>query len=124
VIAQSLDYICAERLTPNLAAMADHLAAHNELELTPALLGQLERISVSTVRRRLKAFHAERATSDPARMVDQALRPLSGGERCDTAEDRGRKDFFTGTMCKKYADAEGTSPEGSVFKNDNVAECE
>jgi len=56
VIAESLDYICAERLTPNLASMARHLARHQELELSPELLGQLEQISVSTVRRRLRAF--------------------------------------------------------------------
>ena len=56
VIAESLDYICAERLTPGLVSTARHLAAHHELELSPALLRQLERISVSTVRRRLRAL--------------------------------------------------------------------
>jgi hypothetical protein len=28
VIAESLDYVCAERLTPNLVWMAEHLATH------------------------------------------------------------------------------------------------
>ncbi|MBC7234191.1 MAG: transposase family protein [Chloroflexi bacterium] len=56
VIAESYDYICAERLTPNLVAMAQHLAAHGELQLTPGLLEQLGEISISTVRRRLQAF--------------------------------------------------------------------
>ena len=56
VIAESLDYICAERLTPNLVSTARHLAAHHELELSVELERQLERISVSTVRRRLKAL--------------------------------------------------------------------
>jgi hypothetical protein len=51
VIAESADYICAERLTPNLAWLATHLAAHGELTLSPQLLDQLERISVSTVER-------------------------------------------------------------------------
>ncbi|MGB9880267.1 MAG: integrase, partial [Anaerolineae bacterium] len=55
VIAESYDYICAERLTPNLVAMAQHLAAHGELQLTPGLLEQLGEISISTVRRRLQA---------------------------------------------------------------------
>ena len=50
----SLDYICAERLTPQLVAMAKHLAAHGELQLSDDLLAQLGRISVSTVRRRLQ----------------------------------------------------------------------
>ena len=31
VIAESYDYLCAERLTPNLVGMAEHLAAHHEL---------------------------------------------------------------------------------------------
>jgi hypothetical protein len=51
VIAESLDHICAERLQPNLAWMAQHLAAHGELQTTPDLLDKLERVSVSTVRR-------------------------------------------------------------------------
>jgi len=51
VISESMDHICAERLTPNLTWLAKHLAAHGELEASPALLEQLERISVSTVSR-------------------------------------------------------------------------
>lgn len=51
LIAESWDYLCAERLTPNLGWMAQHLAAHGELDLSPELLAQLERISVSTVQR-------------------------------------------------------------------------
>lgn len=53
VIYESLDYICAERLTPSLSWMATHLAKHGELEITPKLLAQLEQISISTVERRL-----------------------------------------------------------------------
>jgi len=56
VISESLDYICAERLTPHLVVTAQDLAAHGELELSPGLLERLGRISVSTVRRRLKKF--------------------------------------------------------------------
>jgi len=56
VIAESHDYICAERLTPNLVSMAQQLAEHKELEASPSLLKQLGRISVSTVRRRLQGF--------------------------------------------------------------------
>ena len=51
VIAESTDYICAERLTPNLAWLAKHLAAHGELTVSAHLLEQLDRISVSTVER-------------------------------------------------------------------------
>ena len=51
VIHESLDYICAERLTPSLVWMAQHLAAHDELEISFSLLEQLDKISVSTVQR-------------------------------------------------------------------------
>lgn len=54
VIDETLDHICAERLTPQLVTTARQLAQHHELHLTPDLLGQLDRVSVSTVRRRLK----------------------------------------------------------------------
>jgi len=56
VIYESYDYICAERLTPNLVSMAKQLAAHGELRTSPSLLQQLQRISISTVRRKLKAL--------------------------------------------------------------------
>src|SRR3990172_4505292 len=51
VIAESFDYLCAERLQPNLVWMAEHLAAHGEFELSPGLLRQLGQISVSPARR-------------------------------------------------------------------------
>lgn len=54
MIAESYDYICAERLQPNLVVMAQQLAAHGELQLSTSLLQALEGISVSTVRRILR----------------------------------------------------------------------
>ena len=59
VIHESYDYICAERLTPNLVQMARHLAAHGELEAAPVLLDQLGRISISTVERRLSRIRQD-----------------------------------------------------------------
>lgn len=53
VISESFDYLCAERLKPNLVWLAEYLARHGELEATPELLETLRHISVSTVRRRL-----------------------------------------------------------------------
>lgn len=53
VIYESLDGICAERLTPNLVWMARHLEGHGELTTTPELMEQLDQISISTVGRRL-----------------------------------------------------------------------
>ena len=41
VIWESLDYICAERLTPALVLTAQQLVAHGELVVTDALLAQL-----------------------------------------------------------------------------------
>jgi len=59
VIDESLDYICAERLAPNLVWLTTHLAAHGEMETSPSLVEQLERISTSTVRRRLNRIRQD-----------------------------------------------------------------
>ncbi len=55
---ESLDYVCAERLTPQLLCTARHLAQFGELErvgvvLTPQLEGQLANVSRATVQRTL-----------------------------------------------------------------------
>lgn len=60
VISESVDYVCAERLQPNLVWLAEHLAQHNELETSPQLLKQLAEISVSTVRRILNRLGQDR----------------------------------------------------------------
>lgn len=54
LIAEAHDFICAERLHPNLLAMARHLAAHHELTLSVELEAQLAQISLSSVRRILQ----------------------------------------------------------------------
>jgi len=59
VIAESLDYICAERLHGNLVEMARHLAQHGEIQPTAGLLDQLEKISVSTIRRLLQGIQKD-----------------------------------------------------------------
>ncbi len=53
LVWESLDYICAERLTPALLPMAQHLAAFGECRLTPAVEAQLATISRATVQRLL-----------------------------------------------------------------------
>jgi hypothetical protein len=53
VAAESLDFVCAERLQPNLVWLAQHLATHAEVTVTPEVLEQLHTISVSTLRRLL-----------------------------------------------------------------------
>jgi hypothetical protein len=59
VIAETTDYICAERLTPNLPWLARHLEIHGEMTTSPRLLEQLERISVSTVERLLNRIRQD-----------------------------------------------------------------
>ncbi len=48
---KGIDHICAERLKPNLVWLTKHLQSRSELTVTKELETQLQRISVSTVRR-------------------------------------------------------------------------
>ena len=64
VISESVDHICAERLQPNLVWLAELLAEHGELEVSPELLTQLAKISFPTVRR-----IQQRLTQDQPRPV-------------------------------------------------------
>lgn len=59
VIAESWDYITVERLTPNLVSMAETLAKHGELRITPELLEQLGKISSSTVGRIMRRLRQD-----------------------------------------------------------------
>lgn len=72
VIAESVDYVCAERLHPNLVWLARHLAEHGELELTSTQLDQLARIGVSTLRRRLR-----RLSQDEPRLPRKRPQPAN-----------------------------------------------
>jgi hypothetical protein len=72
VIWESLDYVCAERLTPALVPTARLLARHGELELTTELVEQLGRISLASVQRRLS-----RLSRDTPRL------PRKGPERAN-----------------------------------------
>ena len=57
---ESLDYICAERLTPALFTMAQHLARFGAVKLTKELEEQLQTISRATVSRVLHAYRSRR----------------------------------------------------------------
>ena len=76
VIAESLDYLCAERLQPNLVWMASHLARHGELQVSPQTLQQLGKISVSSVRRSL-----QRLAQDQPRLPHRRPRPTNPATR-------------------------------------------
>lgn len=56
VVWESLDYVCAERLTPVLLPTAQHLALWEELVLTPEAEAALRTISRATVQRLLQRF--------------------------------------------------------------------
>lgn len=58
---ESLDYICAERLTPSLVRMARHLAGFGSLSLTAEVESQLAMISPATVERMLRKNRARKA---------------------------------------------------------------
>ena len=58
---ESLDYMCAERLTPALVKTAKHLATFGVLVLTAEVESQLARISVATVERLLRKHRSRKA---------------------------------------------------------------
>jgi hypothetical protein len=55
---ESRDYICAERLTPGLLVMAQHLVRFEPLGLTSQVEEQLARISRATVARILRKYRS------------------------------------------------------------------
>lgn len=57
---ESLDYVCAERLTPVLLSTAQHLARFGEVQLTEAAEEQLAHISRATVSRVLQKHRSQR----------------------------------------------------------------
>jgi hypothetical protein len=75
VIAESLDYICAERLTPSLQPTARLLMTHGELAVSDALLAQLGQISVRTVKRILTRIRQDERRL-PRRGPERALQIL------------------------------------------------
>ncbi len=67
IVWESLDCICAERLTPQLLTTAQHLATFGELTLTPAVETLLAQMSESTVARGRAT--SMRVTDDDAGIV-------------------------------------------------------
>lgn len=61
LVWESLDYICARRLTPSLLKTAQHLAKFGVLVLTAEVESQLARISVATVERLLRKHRSRKA---------------------------------------------------------------
>jgi hypothetical protein len=57
---ESLDYVCAERLTPVLLRTAQHLARFGSVRLTAEIEQQLEQISEATVTRLLRTHRSQK----------------------------------------------------------------
>ncbi len=74
---ESRDYICAERLTPGLLAMAQHLARFEPLELTAQVQEQLATISRATTARILRK-HRSRAMRLPQKGAERANQVTKG----------------------------------------------
>ena len=81
MIHESLDYICAERMTANLVWMAEQLAKHGEMTVNEGLLMQLGRISASTVERYLARMRQDepRLRRRPAGKEKAILRDIPMG---------------------------------------------
>jgi len=81
LIHESLDYICAERMTSNLVWMAEQLAEHGEMTVNEGLLTQLGRISASTVERYLARMRQDepRLRRRPAGKEKAILRDIPMG---------------------------------------------
>jgi hypothetical protein len=89
VVWESLDYICAERITPVLLSEAQHLATFSEVRLTPELEAQLGSISRPTVARilgRLRQHHPKLARKGPSKASKVRAGVPAGRISWDTAE--------------------------------------
>jgi hypothetical protein len=74
---ESRDDICAERLTPSLLALAQHLARFEDLSLTAEVEEQLEGISRATVGRLLRK-HRSRSGRLPQKGAERANQVTKG----------------------------------------------
>jgi len=90
IIADTLDWICAERLQPALGEMAECLIFWKELEVTADVLEKLNRISISTVGRILsrirptprlpRAYPRRRAETAAQKAVPMSIIPWDVSE--------------------------------------------
>lgn len=60
VVWESLDYVCAERLTPVLLCTAEHLARFGSVQLSGEVKEQLAQISEATVTRLLRKYRSRK----------------------------------------------------------------
>jgi hypothetical protein len=89
VVWESLDYVCAERLTPVLRSTAQHLATFGEVKLTPEIEEQLSTISRATVARmlgRLRQYRGKLPRKGPGKANKVRAKVPIGVIAWDTAE--------------------------------------
>lgn len=106
VVAASLDDPCAERLKPNLKWMAEHLSKFEELEVSASLLEQLERISISTVARRLETIRQDqprRRRRKPPRLTNRARKDVPMGRIAWDVKEPGHFEADTVHHCGESA---------------------
>lgn len=108
VIWVSLDRPCAERLRPNLAWMAEHLAAHDELEVSQAVLEKLRTVSIATVERLLQKLRADqpRRPRKPPRAPNPALEGVPMGRIPWHTQEPGHLEADTVHHCGPSASGE------------------
>jgi hypothetical protein len=78
LVWESLDYLCAERLTPALLPTAHHLARFGVLQLSSEVVGQLQQISEATVTRVLRKYrsHKQRFPQKGPERANQVRKPV------------------------------------------------
>ena len=79
LVWESLDYLCAERLTPALLPTAHHLVRFGVLQLSSEVEGQLEQISEATaVTRVLRKYrsHKQRLPQKGPERANQVRKPV------------------------------------------------
>jgi hypothetical protein len=60
LVWESLEYLCAERLTPALLSTAQHLARFGGVHLSPEVEKQLQQISEASVTRILRTYRSQK----------------------------------------------------------------
>jgi hypothetical protein len=125
VIAASMDYPCAERLTPNLVWMAKHLVDHQELVVSADVLEKLGTISISTVERRLQTIRRDlpRRARKPPQAPNRALKGVPMGRISWDVQEPGHLEVDTVHHCGPSASGEYVHTVQMVDVTTGWSEC-
>jgi hypothetical protein len=78
LIAQALDWVCAERLKPVLVEMAEQLKRFGEIQVADEVMDKLRRISLSSLERAL--VRVQHLRDDPLPRAHRGRRPETAAE--------------------------------------------